>query len=182
MPDSIPALLRSIYAKTAQGQQEIASRSLGLSPMARRVLVLVDGKRSGQELSTFVPGNEVSPQLTELLDRGCIEAVGTVPAPKPAPSPAGAAASTHAGDDLEALPPPESRSAKEADMARNFMINTVNTIFGQHNRISLVESIYGSKTTEELRHVYIAWAEAMESNAVGKRRLPELREKLFAVL
>jgi len=123
MPDSIPVLLRSIYAKTAQGQQEIASRSLGLSPMARRVLVLVDGKRSGQELSTFVPGNEVSPQLTELLERGCIEAVGTVPAPKPAPSPAGAAASTHAGDDLEALPPPESRSAKEADMARNFMIN-----------------------------------------------------------
>ena len=61
MPDSIPVLLRSIYAKTAQGQQEIASRSLGLSPMARRVLVLVDGKRSGQELSTFVPGNEVSP-------------------------------------------------------------------------------------------------------------------------
>ena len=70
----------------------------------------------------------------------------------------------------------------QLQQARNFMINTVNTIFGQHNRISLVESIYGSKTTEELRHVYIAWAEAMESNAVGKRRLPELREKLFAVL
>ena len=182
MPDSNTDLLRSIYAKTAQGQQEIASRSLGLSPLARRVLVLVDGKRSGQELSTFVPGNEVGPQLTELLERGCIEAVATAPAPKPAASVASAETGSHAGHDLDALPAPDSRSAKEADMARNFMINTVNTIFGQHNRISLVESIYASKTTEELRHVYIAWAEAMESNAVGKRRLPELREKLFAVL
>ena len=98
MPDSIPALLRSIYAKTAQGQQEIASRSLGLTPLARRVLVLVDGKRSGQDLSTFVPGGDITAQLTELLGRDCIEAVGVA---QQAPSPAAAPAKPHAPDETD---------------------------------------------------------------------------------
>jgi len=181
MADAPTNLTAAIYAKTAQGQQEIQSRSLGLTPLARRVLVLVDGKRSGKDLSTFVPGNEIAEQLTELLDRGCVEAVGVAPQ---APSPAAAPAKPPAPDesDLAALPPAESRSAKELDMARNFMTNTVNNIFGHHNRISLIEAIHGCRSSSELRHVYVAWAQALETNNIGKKRLPELREKLFAVL
>lgn len=176
-------LIAAIYAKTAQGQQEIQSRALGLTPLARRVLVLVDGKRSGQDLSTFVPGNEIDAQLTELLDRECIEAVG-VAQQAPAPAAAATPAKPHAPDesDLAGLPPAESRSAKELDMARNFMTNTVNNIFGHHNRISLLEAIHGCRSSSELRHVYVAWAQALETNNIGKKRLPELREKLFAVL
>src|SRR3990167_304398 len=181
MADAPSNLTAAIYAKTAQGQQEIQSRSLGLTPLARRVLVLVDGKRSGQDLSTFVPGGDITAQLTELLGRDCIEAVGVV---QQAPSPAAAPAKPHAPDehDLAGLPPAESRSAKELEMARNFMTNTVNNIFGHHNRISLLEAIHGCQSSGELRHVYVAWAQALETNATGKKRLPELREKLFAVL
>ena len=62
------------------------------------------------------------------------------------------------------------------------MTNTVNNIFGHHNRISLVESIFSSQSSEELRKVYPAWANALASNSTGKKRLPELREKLFTVL
>ena len=181
MADAPSNLTAAIYAKTAQGQQEIQSRSLGLAPLARRVLVLVDGKRSGQDLSTFVPGGDITAQLTELLGRDCIEAVGVA---QQAPSPAAAPAKPHAPDenDLAGLPPAESRSAKELEMARNFMTNTVNNIFGHHNRISLLEAIHGCQSSSELRHVYVAWALALETNATGKKRLPELREKLFAVL
>ena len=181
MADVPSNLTAAIYAKTAQGQQEIPSCSLGLTPLARRILVLVDGKRSGQDLSTFGPGGEISAQLTELLSRDCIEAVGVA---QPAASPAAAPAKPHAPDeiDLSGLPPAESRSAKELDMARNFMTNTVNNIFGHHNRISLLEAIHGCKSSSELRHVYVAWAQALETNATGKKRLPGLREKLFAVL
>jgi len=187
MADVPSNLTTAIYSKTAQGQQEIQSRSLGLSPMARRVLVLVDGKRSGQDLSTFVPGNDIATPLTELLSRNCIEAGAHAPqaqvhAQAPAAAAAQAAPLAAAKDELARLPPAESRSAKEIEMARNFMTNTVNTIFGQHNRISLVESIHACRSAEDLRHVYKAWAEAMESNSTGKKRLPELREKLFAVL
>ena len=104
MADVPSNLTAAIYAKTAQGQQEIPSRSLGLTPLARRILVLVDGKRSGQDLSTFAPGGEISAQLTELLSRDCIEAVGGA---QPAASPAAAPAKPHAPDeiDLSGLPP-----------------------------------------------------------------------------
>ena len=111
MADVPSNLTAAIYAKTAQGQQEIPSRSLGLTPLARRILVLVDGKRSGQDLSTFAPGGEISAQLTELLSRDCIEAVGVA---QPAASPASAPAKPHAPDehDLAGLPPPNRAAPK----------------------------------------------------------------------
>ena len=57
-------------------------------------------------------------------------------------------------------------------MARNFMTNTVSNIFGHHNRISLLESIYACQSGEALRKVYPAWAHALETNSTGKKRLP----------
>ena len=185
MPDLPTSLLSRIYAKTAQGQQEIQSRALGLTPLARRVLVLVDGHRSGKDLAAFVPGNDIEVHLTELLTRECIAAVGTAAAPAPAPAPAAAAASHPHDpfeDELARLPAADTRDAKELEMARNFMTNTVNNIFGHHNRISLLESIHACQSSEALRKVYPAWAHALETNSTGKKRLPELRDKLFAVL
>ena len=181
MPDLPTSLLSRIYAKTAQGQQEIQSRTLGLTPLARRVLVLVDGHRSGKDLAAFVPGNDIEVHLTELLTRECIAAVGTAAAPAPAPAPAAAAASHPHDpfeDELARLPAADTRDAKELEMARNFMTNTVNNIFG----ISLLESIHACQSSEALRKVYPAWAHALETNSTGKKRLPELRDKLFAVL
>lgn len=183
MPDLPTSLLSRIYAKTAQGQQEIQSRALGLTPLARRVLVLVDGHRSGKDLAAFVPGNDIEVHLTELLTRECIAAVATAAVPAPAPA---AAAASHPHDpfedDLVRLPAADTRDAKELEMARNFMTNTVNNIFGHHNRISLLESIHACQSSEALRKVYPAWAHALETNSTGKKRLPELRDKLFAVL
>lgn len=184
MPDLPTSLLSRIYAKTAQGQQEIQSRALGLTPLARRVLVLVDGHRSGKDLAAFVPGNDIEVHLTELLTRECIAAVATAAA-APAPAPAAAAASHPHDpfeDELARLPAADTRDAKELEMARNFMTNTVNNIFGHHNRISLLESIHACQSSEALRKVYPAWAYALETNSTGKKRLPELRDKLFAVL
>lgn len=194
MNDTID-LNRSVFGKTALGQQEIQSRSLNLSPLVRRVLVLVDGKRSGAELSVFLVGKgEIDLVLAQLLEIGCIELVSSAkPAATPAPAPAPAPASASAPDaasagpasvsaPLDGLPPAESRSAKDNEMARNFMINSVNGIIGQHTRLSLVESIFHAQGTEGLRSVYPAWVATMRDHAVASRRLPELKEKLFKVL
>lgn len=190
MPDTID-LTRSIFGKTALGQQEIQSRSLNLSPLVRRVLVLVDGKRSGAELSVFLVGKgEIDVVLAQLLEIGCIEVVSSarpVAAPAAAPesiptSDAASAGPASAPVPLEGLPPAEARSAKDNEMARNFMINSVNGIIGQHTRLSLVESIFHAQGTEGLRSVYPAWAATMRDHAVASRRLPELKEKLFKVL
>ncbi len=194
MPETID-LNATVFAKTAVGQQEIQSRAMGLSPLVRRTLVLVDGHRSGAELQVFLVGKgEIQSVLAELLDKGCIEAVArsskapaavaaaaaspVVPQPDAAPAAAAGAEAT----EIAGLPSATSRSAKDNEMARNFMINSVNGIIGQHTRLSLIESIFHAQGTEGLRSVYPSWENTMRDHPVASRRLPELREKLFKVL
>ncbi len=184
MPDSPASRLSTVFAKTPQGQQEMQTRSLGLSPLARRVLVLVDGRRSASDLAAFVPAGAIEAPLDELLARGCIEAVAQLPSPPPATKaqPPGPARPQPDDEDLAQLPAAQTRTAQDLEKARNFMTNTVNNIFGHHNRISLIESIFNCQSSSQLRQVYPAWAQALSGNSIGKKRLPELRDKLFTVL
>lgn len=180
----------AIYSKTAVGQQEIQSRALGLSPIVRRILVLVDGQRSGAELAAFAAGQDFTAIIAELLEKGCVDAKLAAAPPKAAPAAAPAAPSESSAGapaaalsaDLAGLPPVETRGPKEVEMARNFMMNTVNTIFGQNTRFTLMEAIFACKTAEDTRRVYSMWAEALNTSRIGAKRLPELREKLFQVL
>ena len=182
MTDQPLDLTTAIFTKTSLGQEEIQNRSLGLSALVRRTLVLVDGKRSGGDLSAFVVGHDVTAILSELLDKGCIAATA-VAAPPPRLAPASAPkALKPENTDVAGLPPVESRSAKELEMARNFMTNSVNNMFGQHTRLTLIEAIFKCTTSAELRAVYPDWVETMSASAIGARRLPELRQKLFSVL
>ena len=178
----------TVFAKTPLGQQEIQQRSLGLPPLVRRLLVLVDGRRTGAELSVFVSGHDMVPMFKDLLERGCIEPVARVAVAPPAPpaptravtAPTGAVLANDTS--LEGLPPPESRSVKQVEMARNFMINTINTMLEQNSRLSLVGRIFESRDAAELRTHFAAWEAAVGSSWAGKKRMPELRTKLFAVL
>ncbi len=74
MTDQTLDLNASIFTKTLRGQQEIQSRSLGLSGLVRRILVLIDGKRNGSELGGFVLGHDITAIIRELLSHGCIDA------------------------------------------------------------------------------------------------------------
>lgn len=204
MPDTLD-LTTTIFAKTTLGQQEIQTRSLGLSPLVRRTLVLVDGKRTGAELGVFLSGGaDIADVLGQLLALGCVEAreapqraAARAPANEPQPGPEAVvdvdvdvelepegepAAETTGLDALAALPPADARDAKDNEMARNFMVNSVNSIIGQNMRISLVSDISRAQTTEQLRVIYLAWESSMSNHSMGTRRLPELREKLFKVL
>lgn len=176
------SLTATVYSKTPIGQQEIQNRALGLSPLVRRTLVLVDGKRTGAELAVFLAGQgEVDVVLNQLLALGCIEAQARTRATA-APAASEAAAARAGAEPVPGLPPAETRSAQDNEMARNFMINSVNSIIGHNTRISLVHEIFHAATTEQLRSVYHHWASSMADHSTGARRLPELREKLFKVL
>lgn len=164
------------YAKTPTGQFEMQTRKLGLTPMVRRVLVMVDGHRTGKELAAFVPPTEdIDAILAQLVEKACIEARVREAAPA-------AAAAPVAGGDVIGMAPAETRTAKDNEMARHFMINSVNSIIGQQMRVSLIHDIFHAETTEQLRVVYHAWVESMSNHSMGAKRLPELREKLFKVL
>lgn len=181
MPDMLD-LNTAVFSKTPVGQQEIQARGLGLSPLVRRILVLVDGKRTGLELGGFVSGGDsIQHILQTLLEQGCVQAQGGAKPQTASPPPASSAPTTPTYS-LLGLPPAEVRTAKENDMARHFMINSINSIIGQQMRISLIHDIFHAATTEELRTVYHAWSASMAEHSMGAKRLPELREKLFKVL
>jgi hypothetical protein len=195
MPDTLD-LISATFAKTATGQQEIQTRALGLAPLVRRVLVLADGKKSGRDLGAFVSGGEdIKTILEQLLSLGCLEAKAQAKAaaaePVAAKAEAGDAAtkadSSEAGNDqylagLATMVPADKRTSKDNEMARNFMINSVNSIIGQNMRLSLIHEIFHAQTTEELRLTYLHWEKTMSEHGMGSKRLPELREKLFKVL
>ncbi len=185
-----------VYVKTPLGQTEIQSRALRLTPRLRAALILIDGRRTDADIAALA-GQEAESSIERLMELGCIEiALPTVVPVAPAqPRPAVAAVAAapvkieavqvvqadHAAELLQ-LPPAESRSAKQVEMARNFMTNTINTMFGQNMRLSLVRSFFECRTAEELRGVYPSWAEAMAGDRSAAKRLPDLRKKLFDVL
>jgi len=73
MTDYSHDLSQALFAKTTLGQQEIQARTQGLGLLARRLLILVDGKRSFQELSAFIPEQNLADLLDELHTKGCIQ-------------------------------------------------------------------------------------------------------------
>lgn len=172
-------LSSTVFSKSAIGLQEIQTRALNLPPMVRRVLVMVDGKKSNRELAAFVAGHPIEAILNQLLEQGCIEGRAVTPA---APVASAKVAKPEVDGDLSQLPPPESRSAKDRELSRNFMTNTTNTMFGQNTRLTLIQAIHDCKTVEDLRKVYLSWAETMATSSTGAKRLPELRKSLFQYL
>jgi hypothetical protein len=69
-----------VYDKTEKGREEIATRKEHLPPRLRTLLLLVDGKRSRQQLfedfSSLGAGEAV---FTLLLDEGFIQEISNSP-------------------------------------------------------------------------------------------------------
>jgi hypothetical protein len=80
----------TIYRKSALGNQEIAQRSLGLPPRLRSLLIMIDGRRTAQQLAALSPV-PLADALAELLGHGLVEAAGEAP-PEPKPAAPRAAA------------------------------------------------------------------------------------------
>ena len=61
-----------IYRKTALGADEIQTRARRLAPRLRSALILVDGRRSDEELARMVP--QAAEALAQLAAEGYIDA------------------------------------------------------------------------------------------------------------
>lgn len=77
--------MASVYKKTAKGQTEIETRVNRLVPRLRTSLILVDGKRTDDELRTMI-AVDADQVLATLLTDGYIEIISTTPPPRPAPA------------------------------------------------------------------------------------------------
>jgi len=81
------------YLKTDKGRAEVAGRSGILNPVQRRVLIMVDGKKTVNDLGAFVRVGELEGALAYLSQEGLI-ASGDFVAPLLEPVAPGFAAAT----------------------------------------------------------------------------------------
>ena len=69
-----------IYAKTPKGVAEVGARGAQLSMVARRVLIMMDGKRTVDDLAMYVRAGEIAAIITQLESEGLAERAGAVAA------------------------------------------------------------------------------------------------------
>jgi hypothetical protein len=120
--------MATIYRKTARGQSEIETRALRLSPRLRSALILVDGRRSDEELRKMIL-QEPAQTLRWLAEQSLIEAIGVThgaapprfaPAPPRPAAPAANAPVAIAPEPPAAAVPQRNFEAWRADMVRSF--------------------------------------------------------------
>lgn len=164
-----------IFTKTQKGTEEMTHRSGGLTPRVRRVLIMIDGKRSVDDLRAMALADDLSHTLGELEEAGFIEMVKTLETPPPAAD-GGLPAITTFRDI------PETPNLKELDMARNFIMNTLKTFCGPATHLSIIEKAFAAKTHEEMREQFAPWFNAILETSAGRRRAEELRSQLLKVI
>jgi hypothetical protein len=74
------------YKKTATGQAELDHRSSGLRPELRRLLILIDGKRSVAALAPLFRANELEGLIDELIAFDMIKATSNATSFLPDPA------------------------------------------------------------------------------------------------
>lgn len=174
-----------VFAKTAKGQDEITSKSGGLSPRIRRVLIFIDGKRSVSDLHSVLPEEGLNAILDRLQDEGYIVPSGS-PGAAPAPLTTKPSATTSknggAAENTLFTPLPEGGDPIRLQQARNFMLNTIRTFVGMVGTSSLLERIENARDHDALRALFADWEYAIATSGEGRRDAPNLRERLLKVL
>lgn len=72
--------MATIYRKTAKGQTEIETRALRLPPRLRSALILIDGRRSDDDMRPLIL-QQPEETLRTLSEQGFIEIIGITQAP-----------------------------------------------------------------------------------------------------
>ncbi|HJV91981.1 MAG TPA: hypothetical protein VJ572_00835 [Azonexus sp.] len=163
-----------IFAKTPKGHDEISTKAGGLTPRQRRVLIMIDGKRTIDELRGMLQADDLQHTLGMLEEDAYIEVASDT---GQAGSPAAPLPSITAFGEL-----PETPDPIRMQHARNFMMNTLNAFVGALGTSSLLERIENAPDHGALRQLYDEWYHAIVMSREGKREAESLRSKLLAVI
>jgi hypothetical protein len=134
------------YRKTGKGAEAIAARLHGLTPRLRSLLIVVDGKKSGQDLLKFAANlGDAQAMLTELIDGDFIEPVPGSGSTEPA-APAVASAPAAVADASET--PAASRPSMPLPEAKRLAVRLLNDLMGPAAE-SLCITIESAKNPEQ---------------------------------
>jgi hypothetical protein len=90
---------RLVYAKTAKGVAEVTSRSGAVSLAARRVLIMIDGRRTIAELTPLARTGEIGTIVQQLEAQGLVHLAQGGPAPAPSVPPPAPETTEEIGED-----------------------------------------------------------------------------------
>lgn len=166
-----------IFVKTQKGVEEIGKRTSDMSLRVRRILILVDGKRSVDELRELALADDLDQTLGLLEESGYI---GPIRQPETA-APA-SKTDERAPKEFTFRKIPDTPDPKEIEMAKHFILNTLYTFCGQWAHLSIVKAASAANTHEELRKSFIPWYDAIIETGEGRRRAEELSASLLKVI
>ena len=158
-----------VFAKTPKGQAEITGKTGGLTPRQRRVLIMIDGKKTVDDLRALLQADDLQHTLGMLEESGLIVMTGATQA---APQPAVTAFGTL----------PIATDPIRLQQARNFMSNTLKVFVGALGTSSLLDRIESANDHTTLRGYYDEWYLAIVTSREGRREAESLRAKLLAVI
>lgn len=168
-----------VYVKTQKGVEEISKRSHGVPPRARQVLILLDGKRSIDDVTEMLPADGTLALLDDLFAGGFIELQHETPLAKArVVEPAVPKAVAPKPVATAELPKDD---AARLEMAKNFMRNTVQTFLGGMGS-GFISHIEKCHSFEELRKNFGPWKEAIELSGDGRKQLLDLEQRLMRLL
>ena len=131
------------YIKTDKGRAELAGRSRALDAVQRRLLVLIDGNKTVNDLAVFVRVGELDEALDHLLREVLIESTDCI-APLQAPAAPGFAATAAAEEPRPASSPKEFNEVRQ--QASDFVLERLGSA-GE----PLCDAIDRSQNPAELR-------------------------------
>jgi hypothetical protein len=170
-----------IYRKTEKGQAEIETRAYRLVPRMRSALIMVDGRRTDEELRKLIAA-QPDECLGSLIAEGFIEpAHGRVSAPVAAPVatvdlvlepvPEAGVPSRHA-DPVSSLPP----TVRPFEETRRLAVRLVNDALGPMAETIAVK-MERSRSNDELRPL-LHTARRLIGNARGGRSAEEFAARI----
>ncbi len=131
------------YVKTDKGRAELAGRSRALDVVQRRLLVIIDGNKTVNDLAVFVRVGEFDEAFDHLLREGLIESTDCI-APLQAPVAPGFAATAAAAEPGPASSPKEFTKVRQ--QASDFVLERLGSA-GE----PLCDAIDRSQNPAELR-------------------------------
>lgn len=155
--------MATIHRKSAKGVAEIETRAHRLAPRLRSLLILVDGRKSDDELARLMP--QADGGLAQLLADGFIEqvvATPTRPPERPAPAAPSGDAAPRAVADLTTL--------------QRLAVRQLTELVGPLGE-GLALRIEKARTVEELRPL-LATAEQVIANTRGRQAAADFAARL----
>jgi hypothetical protein len=163
--------MATIYRKTAKGHSEIETRALRLSPRLRSALILIDGRRSDDDMRKLIL-QQPEETLRTLSEQGFIEIIAitqeqptprqpsNVAAPRqPALAPAAAPAPAPAQETAAAAP------ARNFEATRALAVRTLTDLVGPMAE-ALAIKMERTRNADELRPL-VKTAQTIVGNARG---------------